>query len=316
MLDSQQPKIDISQLPANAIDLCGQLVALSQDYANRCLIILDPFLSIINNPIIDYFDKLGRIQQIPIMHAAILAAKRPLLLELNLAIQYEIDVLSYIVSKALMQSTPSYQRSGNGQHYSAWLFTKLSTSKIASGLAKLAIQKGTNDKTYFLRFYDPTVLSQLRFLLTQPQQQRLFGQIDHWVILNHDSTFNIHSPKIPSMPVLSGQLALTNQQLQQLRYIGINNQIIHSQKIIHPTQTIDELKSLQKIMPCLQRLMDKKIDDESLMIEWAKLALKLGDNFDMHPKIQSTIQKLSNSQQYYTLIDKLQILTNKDWQAL
>lgn len=315
MLKYGQTAIDLSKLSTNVLTISEQLIALSQDYKQRCLVILDPYLNPINAPFMEYYNLHHRLHQVLIMHPSILANKRPLLIELDLRDKYEQAVLNYIVDQALKQLRPESITAGNGQQYCAWLFTHDDTQQILNTIAALVLQT-RNQKKILLRYYDPAVFFQLMSLLNTQQQSKLLSHIDIWTMLSRDGTLKIHRNDEKSKPLLTGQLGISDEQYQKIDCIGINNQIIHSQRLKQPTLFIDEIQSLQTIMPCLLRLMKKNIDDQDLQLEWAKLALRWEGDFDLVPKIQTRIDQCLNLRQYYQLLDELQQLSAKEWQTL
>lgn len=312
MLLNNQPQIDLTKLSINANNIAQQLILCAANYQRRCLVLLDPFLSPINNPIIDYFLSVKQLHQVRIMHPSILASKMPLLLELNLANLFEQQALAYLVDKALNQLSADYLSYGSGQQYCGWLFTHSPVSHIAEDLAKLSLQKRVN-KTLFLRFYDPAIFTQLISLLTESQQQKLHGKIEHWASLNYAGQLVIKSNTGSLKPVLSGQLGLNHEQLNQLYCIGINNQAILWQRLIAPTLIIDSVAYLKQITPCVMRLLAKNINDELLLVEWAKLAIKFGADFDLQ---SSVIESTKNFTIHYDYYRWLESISTKNWQDI
>ncbi|WP_392562266.1 DUF4123 domain-containing protein [Orbus sturtevantii] len=314
MLRANQPKIEVAALSAAAKNITEQLKEQSIHYQQRCLILLDPFLTPLNDPIIDYCAGRRQLYPVPIMHPSIQANKRPLLLELDLTNLFEQQVLSYTVDKALSQLSAEYLSYGGGQQYCAWLFTQSPALQVARDLANLCIQKRQR-KTFFLRFYDPAIFAQLMSVLEPHQQTKLVGQISHWGRLNYTGELVMHSTDQPLKPVLSGQLGLFDEQLDQLYCIGINNQIIQTQRIMQPTMPIDPIGSLKHITPCVMRMLAKSIKDDPLLVKWATLAIKFGADFDLEPLIQNKIQHLTKSQQYDAICNELNALSHDDWQV-
>lgn len=153
-------------------------------------------------------------------------------------------------------------------------------------------------------------------ILTEHQQQKLYGQIRGWALLNRDEQLSINQNIAKPKAVLSGQLGLMDEQFNQLYCIGINNQIIRSMRLRNPTSPIDEIASLQQITPCILRMLDQQITDQEQIVEWAKLALMFGVNFDLVPFVQNRIQKLTHKQDYYPIYQELKQLSQQEWQAL
>lgn len=307
------PLINITQLSTNAIAISQQLFEYSLDYQLRCIMLLDPFLTPISDHIIQFFANKGRLHQVSIMHPSILTNKRPLLLELNLAKPFERDVLSYIIDQALIQQSPNYLLSGQGQQYCAWLFSQAPVVRIANDLAHLALQKTHRGKTLLLRFYDPAVFRQLMSILTEPQQHKLYGHIEGWGLLNRSKQLTINQNIGKPRPVLLGQLGLTDEQLRQLYCIGINNQLLKKYGHQLPIIKHDECQTLQHIMPSILRLLDKQINDDTLLIEWAKLALKYHKDFDLHPVVMKATQNFTIRYDYYLWFESM---NEQNWQQI
>lgn len=314
MLRYGQTPIDVSKLSEKAIAITQQLITLSQDYQKRCLVLLDPFLSPIDEFYMQYYQNRLRLHQVRIMHNAISATKCPWLIELDLSDKYEHTMLSYMIDQGLKQSRPESIKSRMiGQQYCAWIFTHKKAQSIADDLAKLAIQGG--QKKILLRFYDPAVFFQLMNVLESKQQNILLGHIKIWSMLTREGTLNSHYHQGEVWQINSGELRLTKDQYQLLECIGINNQIINSQLLVNPTKSIDEIASLQTIMPSLIRLKKNNINEEQFQLQWAKLALIRGADFDCEPKIEDKIKQCTNLRQYYHLLDELKAIKTEDWQT-
>ncbi|MCX8641055.1 MULTISPECIES: DUF4123 domain-containing protein [unclassified Gilliamella] len=315
MLKNGQIAIDLSKLSANALAISQQLITLSQPFQWRCLVILDPFLNPINQSLIQYYKNRLRLHQIVIMHSSVLAIRRPWLIELDLRDKYDYKVLSYMLNVALTQLTPESINAGNGQQYCAWLFTHKDIVTIANNIASLSLQQRDNKKI-LLRYYDPAVFFQLKSLFNTKQQNKLLNDIKIWTMLGRDGHLKIHYNENEFLSLSINQLGITHEQYQQIDCIGINNQIILSHNLKNPDIHIDEVQSLQIIMPCLQRLKIKNIYDRDLYLEWARLALEWGQDFDLIPKIAEKTQHLLLDHQYYPLVRELTALSQQDWLAL
>lgn len=314
MLRCGQTAIDLNKLSDNALSITRQLVHESQAYKNRCLALLDPFLTPIDESFMKYFHNRLRLHKVPINHSSVLKTKYPWLIELDLRDNYEQSVLSFMLDRALKQLVPQSIAAGTGQQYCAWLFTRNPAKNIAEDLGKRTLQKREPNKKILLRYYDPAVFFQLMSILDSEQQNRLLGNIEKWAMLTRQGTLNIKQQLEPVQSTLIGSLWITTEQQQKLDCIGINNQIIRSEHIKYPAKNIDEIQSLQKITPCLIRLMNNNIQEKELKLEWAKLALKWGHDFDCHPKIENKIKQCTDLRKYYQLLDQLNKIKPHDWQ--
>ncbi|MCX8728809.1 DUF4123 domain-containing protein [Gilliamella sp. B2969] len=313
MLKCGQTPIDLTAISDQAINIAQQLIDISLDYKNRCLFILDPFLNSINEAFMQYYQFRVRLFQIPIYHQAVLPKRYPWLIELDLSDKYEHAVLTYMVDKALKQLTPQSIAAGQGQQYCAWLFSAERTKSIVHQLSNMTLQR--NNKI-LLRYYDPAVFFQLLHLLNPAQKSRLFGIIEMWAVLNRQGELNIHQNEGQIHSNYNGELLITHEQYQQLQCIGINNMLIQAEKLTDPQKNTDEIENLQTIMPCLLRLKTKKIEDNDFHLEWAKLALKFGKDFDIASHIDEIIKDLSTVSEYIPILKKLHAISPQDWQTL
>lgn len=313
MLKCGQTPIDLTSISEQAMNIAKQLIDVSRDYKNRCLVILDPFLNPINEAFMQYYQFRVRLYQIPIYHQSVLPKRYPWLIELDLTDKYEHTVLTYMVDKALKQLTPQSIASGRGQQYCAWLFSSEKTKSIIHQLSNMTLQQ--NNKI-LLRYYDPAVFFQLFHLLNPAQKSRLFGIIEKWAVLNRQGELNIHQNEGEIHSNYNGELLITHEQYQQLQCIGINNMLIQADKLTNPQKNTDEIENLQTIMPCLLRLKAKKIEDNDFHLEWAKLALKFGKDFDIASHIDDKIKDLSTVSEYIPILKKLQAISLQDWQTL
>ncbi|XKM14299.1 hypothetical protein RCS94_03785 [Orbaceae bacterium ac157xtp] len=317
MLLNAKPTINLNQISSKATQISQQLIESAKNYQNKCLVIIDPFLAPINDPIIHQFKKTGQLHQVLIMHSAIRIDQRPCILELNLTQEYDKQTLLYITNKALLQLTPQHELMGCGRHYCAWLFTNKEVNYIVNDISKTLLQtKEEKGKTFLFRYFDAMIFPQLMSTLTLFQKSRLFGLIELWgIITNEEKLVTYHNPDRPTA-VMSGQLYLTDEQIKKLYCIGINNQIIKMHRLINPSQNIDVIAYLNKITPCIERILNKNINDEALIIEWGKLALKLGADFDLDPKVQEKIKDLTTSQAFYPVVSQLHALNKQNYQSM
>lgn len=314
MLKCGQEIIDLNKLSINAIKITNKLIEISKDFQNHCLVLLDPFLNPIDETFMMYFQNRLRLYQVPIMHSSVPAVKRPWLIQLDLRDKYEQAVLIYMLDRALKQLKPEFIAIGKGQQYCAWLFTNANPKSIADGLGQLALQKQGN--TVLLRYYDPAVFFQLMSLLNPTQQNLLLGEIKIWGMLSREGVLKIRNHESKVYPVYGGKLNLTHEQYQQIECIVVNNKIIQSMRLEEAIINIDEIKMLKQISPCLIRLKKKNIEDQDLQLEWAKLALRLGQNFDLIESIAKKIETFLHYREYLPLVKQLQTISQHDWQTL
>lgn len=303
------PKIELTGELEKIDQITNQLCEYAQGYNSRCVIILDPFISPFKDAIFQYFFDKNRITQVQISHPAVRAWQRPLLIALNLNNNFERDVLRYTVDKSLIELSPQILGKGGKRHYSGWIFTHATTQQIADDFDMLSIQKVSHGKL-LLRFYDPAVLPQLLFILEPRQQIKLCGRIKRWALLDGNGDLFCHHNTADPCPVYVGLLGITRQLEDQLYCIGINNQVIKAYRKDHPTKKINECEMLNHLMPCLLRLMSQGFKDNELLVEWAKIAIDHGANFDLHPQIQ---EKLKTMKTRYDFPALLNLIKQSDW---
>lgn len=75
----------------------------------------------------------------------------------------------------------------------------------------------------------------------------------------------------------------------------------------------DECQTLQHIMPSVLRLLDKQINDDTLLIQWAKLALTYHKDFDLHPEVIKATQHFTIRYDYYRWFESM---TEQNWQQI
>ena len=305
----KKPKIELSGDIEKIDAITEQLCEFAKPYQSRCIVILDPFISALEDDIIGSLYKEFKITQVKIKHPSVLAWQRPLLLTLNLKNNYERDVLRYTINQALTELNPENLYKNSTRHYSGWIFTHTKVEKISEDFSCLSLQNMYQSKQ-LLRFYDPAVLPQLLTILNPKLQIKLLGHIEIWTLLDGNGDLFYRHNDEPSM-VYTGQLGITKQLEQELNCIGINNQFLKKYRKNHPLEKINECESLNKIKPCLLRLMARGFTDKALLVEWAKLAYKWGEDFDLHPYVQNKIQNMKTR---FDFTDLLNEMINSDWQ--
>jgi hypothetical protein len=284
----------------------------AKNYHSRCIVILDPFISPLEDDILKYFQNPDQIAQVKILHPAVLASQRPVLLELNLNNAFERDILRYTIDQSLLELSPKTLSKSGKRHYSGWIFTQETAKKIAQGFALLALQKVTHG-TILFRFYDPAVFPQLLTLLNPEQQAKVLGDIELWTLLDGNGDFYCHNNTQNKSPTWSRQLWINQQLEDQLYCIGINNQAIKAYRKNNPTKKIDECKTLHHIMPCLLRLISQGFKDNALLVPWAEIAINNDKDFDLHPQIQKKLKTFKTRYDFAPLLD---ILKRADWQLM
>jgi hypothetical protein len=303
------PKIELTGELEKIDQITNQLCEYAQDYNSRCVIILDPFISPFKDEIFQYFFDKDRITQVKISHSAVRAWQRPLLIALNLNNNFERNVLRYTIDKSLIELSPKILGKGGKRHYSGWIFTHATTQQIADDFNMLSIQKVGHGKL-LLRFYDPAVFPQLLFILEPRQQIKLCGRIKRWALLDGNGDLFCHHNTADPCPVYVGTLGITQQLEDQLYCIGINNQVIKAYRKDHPTNKVNECEMLNHLMPCLLRLISQGFKDNELLVEWAKIAIDYGANFDLHLQIQ---EKLKTMKTRYDFPALLNLIKQTDW---
>lgn len=306
-----KPQINITG-DTEKIDLiANQLCEHAKDYNSRCIVIVDPFIVPYKDDILDYFQKPNQIEQVLILHPAVVSWQRPILIELDLKNANEQDILRYTIAQSLKELEPKQIYNNSKRHYSGWIFTHSTIQKIAYRLATLSIQQIENQE-FLLRFYDPAVLPQLLTVLNIWQQNKLCNLIGIWALLDgNGDLFTHYNPKITDLPS-AGQLLLTQQQEDELHCIGINNQMLKEYRKENPTHKLNECDTLNHIKPSLLRLMSQGFKDEALLLEWAKIALNNSQNFDLYPELQEKIKMIKTRYEFNPL---LKVLRQTDWQA-
>lgn len=291
--------------------IADQLYNYAKNYNSRCIIILDPFISPLEDDILKFFQKPDQIAQVKIMHPSILACQRPVLVELNLNNPFEYDILRYTIDKSLLELSPNILTKNNKRHYSGWVFTHATTKQIAQNFALLSLQKAI-DGTLLLRFYDPAVFPQLLSILDPIQQKILLSYIELWTLLDGNGDLYCHINTQNKSSVYSCQLGITQQLEDQLYCIGINNQALKAYRKNNLTLKINECETLHHIMPCLLRIISLGFKDNALLVEWAKIAINNDKNFDLHPQIQNKLKMIKTRYEFTSLLD---LLKHTDWQS-
>jgi hypothetical protein len=292
--------------------IADKLYNFAKNYNSRCIVILDPFISPLEDNILSYVQNPFQITQVKIMHPSVLASQRPVLLELNLKNPFEQEILRYTIDKSLLELSPNVLNTNSKRHYSGWIFTQAKIPQIAQNFALLSLQKVV-DGTLLLRFYDPAVLPQLLTILTPTQQKKVLGEIELWTLLDGNSDLYCHdnTPKKDEGSKYSFQLGIDQQLENQLYCIGITNQLLKSYRKNNPNQKFNECETLHHIMPCLLRMISQGFKDNNLLVQWAKIAINNDINFDLHPQIQ---KKLKTFKSRYDFTSLLNTLTQPDWQ--
>lgn len=160
-----------------------------------------------------------------------------------------------------------------------------------------------------LRYYDPRVFSQLRWILQPEQLVYLFGHIERWTFCLKGQWYS------ESRPQGANRLSLTPnaQQSAQLARIGAVNQVLAT-LLPHPT-----LAEHDRVSQAIDRLIERAqrqhgLAEEADWIAFARHGITVHPEFDRHPQIAAIIRRLPEDEATYR--DATALLDEAHWQHI
>lgn len=144
---------------------------------------------------------------------------------------------------------------------SGWLSTDASPTAIKYHLEHQMVQETPDGRQMLLRYFDPRVLEQLIYILTQTQLNQIMGPITHWSYLD-----SLYGTNTIFRPTASAQ----QNMIQEEQWDSI--------------QTIEEVEHIHL---CLQRMHQSTIPSDN-QYELVRKWIKISDSHNITDKTDRT----------------------------
>lgn len=299
-------RFEHSNLTHQAELITKDLRELFSSHGNVCYLLLDPFLRSFNDDdLINERIKNNQIIMIKIPHPSVDSQKTPFMLKLDLNDPDDSDLLYHSVYESLYEIDAKQIDMGNGRRFCGWLSANQATKPedLAQYIGRVAIQRLSEDRTILLRLYDPAVMLQLWFLLTEVQKRILFGLATGWSVITNEAefyTFQVSKEKLFG----AYTLGISDEQYGNIRLIGPINRALctYGQTDSIERPWISEFQAPSLLLPTFERTRKYTFNSYSELNDLASKALEIHPFFDQHPLIVSRAGSLSAPINYSDIV--------------
>ncbi|MFE8047353.1 DUF4123 domain-containing protein [Brenneria goodwinii] len=143
----------------------------------------------------------------------------------------EKDLLNWSMTAALNELDPVRQKEGNGRTVCGWLITSAPVDYLIKHIGETAIQRVIDDGLFMLRFFDPTVISQVSNHMDDWQRSRLFGAVNMWYFLDGDGTLVYETGFYQGEEQMDFSLSINANCWEKIKRAGILTRILHDYRI-------------------------------------------------------------------------------------
>ncbi|KGM52652.1 hypothetical protein N799_12895 [Lysobacter arseniciresistens ZS79] len=179
------------------------------------------------------------------------------------------------------------------------LFTQVDEGTLRAHLAhRLTVR--LNGRSALLRYYDPRVLLQLTWMLTQAQLSELFGPVDrlaYWV----DGQWHTLDKADDEQPA-------SMVDAQRIARIGLINEVVGDQSGREAL-----VEASRYVETALITAEQHGLIDEDDRIAFARHVMDVHPRLDAHPKVAAMLKSVDQSNSYR---DIAALLSDDDWQRI
>jgi Domain of unknown function (DUF4123) len=243
--------------------------------------VIDP----LNTSVLEEFEDLPRLSLAPVE----LDAQKNILPSLvdfsALTPARRLGVLEFLESKQI-------QKAASG--LSALLASEKTADVVINHFRKQFIRKDAKHQRVLFRFHDPRVWHQLQWILDSQSIQQLMGPIDkwmyqltpEWLVINKPSNAKTSEVKLHALEqkILIDRIGLINRVIQKIFKI---NQLV----IINDGPKINQLLARGEAR--------HRLTDTEDLVAYAVDGITLGEEFDTHPLVATTLKQLSDPEMTY-----------------
>ncbi|MCG1031676.1 hypothetical protein J5S76_06750 [Bacillus amyloliquefaciens] len=186
-------------------------------------------------------------------HQSELQGALPLsLFPLDLIKEKDDELFNNSIHHSLNELKSERLDSGEGRSVCAWISTGLTGEQLAEQIALTAVQSIKSVGDILLRYFDPSVLGPLIYVLDSWQKQQLLSNIDTWSYLNGDGVIQIVNGSGECKRKLNYSLGLTESDLEQINRISILNAILRVYRKRNTVDRLNECEAVKLLHPALE----------------------------------------------------------------
>ncbi|GKX61860.1 hypothetical protein SOASR032_04290 [Pragia fontium] len=303
----QQPGIN-----DQALVITKALKAHFARHSNQCYLLLDPFLrNFIDDDFIYERIENKAITDVLIPHASVDKTRVPFIISLDLNKPEDNELLFHSVYESLFETHPKRIAMGEGRRFCGWLSASTATklTDLSLYMGRVAIQRLSEDKTILLRLYDPAVMIQLWFLLSEVQRRILFGLVDDWSIITGEGELYTF-PASEATLFGAHSLGLSPDQYKKISWIGAINRGLCFYRQLDNRPWISDLQVQKILFPLFERTQHYSFNSYDDINDLAIKALTVHPYFDKHPLLALRVTGMPSPVRYRDLIHGI---TQPEW---
>lgn len=148
----------------------------------------------------------------------------------------------------------------------------------------------------YCRFFDPRVMTHLRWILKPPQLHSLLGRIEHWEFLDSRSQWVTLDNESKTARQL--RLTLDGKQQRSLVSLPLLRECLEQWHAHDPLAPTDDVQAGARIAACMARAREKGLEDERDQVALALHELLIHPDVIQHPDIVNAITLANGDMSY------------------
>ncbi|MEE3664900.1 DUF4123 domain-containing protein [Brenneria sp. g21c3] len=140
-------------------------------------------------------------------------------------------LLTWSMMTALNELDPMRQKEGYGRTVCGWLMTSSPVDYLIKHIGETAVQRVMDNGSFMLRFFDPTVISQVSNHMDDWQRSRLFGAVNMWYFLDGDGQLVHETGFYQDKEQMDFSLSINVDCWEKIKRAGILTRILHDYRI-------------------------------------------------------------------------------------
>lgn len=278
----------------------------------RCFLFLDPTLNPPDeDPVLGAWLAEHPAVKLPISHPEFDPSLRPLLIELDSNKAKESDVLRYSVTIAVNELDPDALKYGGGRSVGGWLVSTAPAKQLAVQLAAQLLQSPALGHQSLVRLQDPAVLWAWNSQMTEPQRNKLLGQLQQWWFLDPLGHLQHIEQTAPIEDKIT-PLQFSATEWEDLDTLGAINRAMHKWVAKYPAaQHCDQAGDIA--WAALRRARSYGFKHANDLTFFVECALLIHPDFDRNERVQKYLKQRTPNDYFKALMDPL---TEEDWLAI
>ncbi|MGM0953442.1 MAG: DUF4123 domain-containing protein [Pseudomonadota bacterium] len=182
---------------------------------------------------------------------------------------------------------------------SALIETQVEGSVLIEQLSRFCLAATPSSRWTYCRFFDPRVMTHLRWVLTPDQLQSLLGKIERWEFLDMSSHWVSlsHTPKESRCL----RLMLDKKQHERLADLPAIRTCLQEWRSHDPSAPSDDQQAGARVAQSLERARDLGLQDDYDQMTLALQALLIHPDIGQHPDVSKAIAMARGDATYQTV---------------